>query len=582
MNRFEAVSVALSTNAGTSLRAEDFPTYAPFFVEATETRPLESNANQLIYGRRGSGKTLLLGTLNDRIRAAFPRVRVMSFYYSAADFHSSAVLDGTERSVKQQTHAFFQFFIRSLCQDISHFADAELRRPGWFTHLIQGDAHRRDRLETTILELLEASSYGVEIPTPGVVETSYDSRVADETLGKSSFELGGGLSSSRPRPSVTANASVNRATHHERQASAHRRATPERAFSPGRVKALLTALVDLLGLEHIIIYIDEWMSLAECQIEFADRLDKCLVGDRRLAVKIAADQFQGQFHNSGQGHNFRGLDVGGDIFVAADLDQPFRDLERGATMFAESLYRRLRYFHKADLERHFGPPPLANPDHFISTIFANRHAFEEVCRAAQGLCREFHELTQTCAKAINWDVATNKVDFNTVRTAIYDQTSQAYARAKRSVHANTLLLAVIAPHIQRARSRFFIVPSRDMMTQRIIKDLQTKLVIHDVPGEKLHPSIRGSYDAYEIDYGIFLDQIRAAEFATGDKIDDAYDPDEPTRITSANLPNYLLDVTAVNTEADLLLCPHCSVEFQSGERAFQLKRICPNCFEHQP
>jgi hypothetical protein len=348
MTRSDTVRKALRTNRGKSIRAEDLEEYDEFFVDTGDLASIESNANQLIYGRRGSGKTLLLGALNERIQGQFPSARIMSFYYDATQFRSSADYGGHSASIKEKTHAFFHAFIESLAHDMFDFADAVLEKSSWRDALtLGGDKHarRRERLSNLVLELLEASGYGADNPLPDAKKTA-QGNVAEKQRGKGGHgRLGFRLDTTSANPaSISLGAEIGSASQDRSKGFEATETTPGRYFRPHRVSELLVEIIELLNLEYVVIFIDEWMTLAECQVEFAERLKQCLFGHKRIAVKIAADQYQGEFHNSGRGHHLRGLEVGGDIFVAADLDKPFRDPDNSPDLFAEALYRRLYFF----------------------------------------------------------------------------------------------------------------------------------------------------------------------------------------------------------------------------------------------
>ena len=74
-------------------------------------------------------------------------------------------------------------------------------------------------------------------------------------------------------------------------------ATLERRFAPARIRDLIVKTIQFMELDYIVIVIDEWMTLSECQVEFAESLRRTLFNDRHIAVKIAADQYQCVFNN---------------------------------------------------------------------------------------------------------------------------------------------------------------------------------------------------------------------------------------------------------------------------------------------
>jgi hypothetical protein len=580
MTRQEALGSALRANAGKPVRAEDLANYDVFFVDPIDIAPLETNANQLIYGRRGSGKTLLLGTLNTRIRFRFPQRRVMSFMYDATTFRMSPDAR-PDASVKEQTHAFFGTFITKLCTDLLDLADQVLTKPGWLTALgLSGTAKatRRDALETAVLELQEAASFGISVPSLGDREDTYETKSSRMRRRRRSLDLG--VTALPPYISgPTAAAKWGSGTETDATTLAASVIRPRRQFSPGRIKQLIVEVVELLDLEYLVIFIDEWMSLGECQVGFAERLKLCLFNEERIAVKIAADQYQGQLNNSGSGHNFRGLDVGGDIFVELDLDRPFRDRSRHQVLYAEALYRRLHYFEPT-LASHFGPPPLSNPERFIDSLFATQQAYTELCLGAQGLCRDFHRLVQKCAKHIDQSAVEGKLDFELVRSALVEMAEELVGRIVHSADAHRVFMTAITPLVVSNRSRYFLVEGRRGTTIPILNDLLSKRAVHSVPSSDLHPSIRGEFDAYELAHGTFIDLMRAAEFATGERVDDAYDLDDVGRITSASMAQYVLEGDTLTHGAGIVLCPHCRLEFSSTERSYVKRGLCPGCFEN--
>jgi hypothetical protein len=581
VTRQETVSKAIEANVGQSVRSEDFGSYHDFFVEPLEPKQLEGNASQVIYGRRGSGKTLLLRTINDLIESAFPERKAISFYYTATDFRSSPEIDGVDVSVKVKTHAFFHYFIEKLSRDLFELADRVIARPELLDRLGLGgsqNSKKRDELATLALELVEEARYGSELPMPGALQEQRSERHRTNRKATGSAGLMAGANVvSGPSAGVTLEGGMGKGSSHDTEEQ--KIFTPSRHFSPGRAKDRIRRMIDLLDLDCLIIFIDEWMSLAECQVEFAERLKLTLFGEGRIAVKIAADQYQGHLGNSGQGQNFRGLEVGADIFVAVDLDHPFR-AEDKRHMLLEALYRRLLFF-EPELEHHFGRPPLANQEIFFESLFATQRAFNELCNGAQGLFRDFHLIFQDCSKLIGENVTDKRIDFEVVRSAIVNSTQQAYRRIARSRYSNALLYQVISPHVQATGSKFFLT---DLEPGPVVAELLSKRLIHHVPTEDLHASIRGSCDCFEIHHGIYLDLLRAAESSDSQRTD-LVKAEEVTGITSMNKPTFMIDLSIleelIGDDVEALVCPHCDEEFLSSQRAYVVRRLCPHCFERQ-
>ncbi len=68
MNRYETLSRALDVNLGRSSRAEKDHDHLALFVDPINIASLLTNANQLVYGRRGAGKTMMFRAIGSADR----------------------------------------------------------------------------------------------------------------------------------------------------------------------------------------------------------------------------------------------------------------------------------------------------------------------------------------------------------------------------------------------------------------------------------------------------------------------------------------------------------------------------------
>lgn len=582
MNRSEATSAALLANAGVSPRSEDVGAYEALFVEPIHSAALQTNANQLVFGRRGTGKTILFGVLEERINGRFPKEKNVAFYYTATRFRSSAEYGAVIPTVKEKTHAYFHSFIEKVASDVLDLADTVFKKPSLLTALgLVGDAERkrRERLVDAVLHLVEAARIGADSPLPNSLILSHEQvrmRSAERRHGIeariSAEGIGAGGSFSTQREGRV----VDKIVYGER-----------RAFDPSLVRQLLVEIVELLGLNYIVFLFDEWMSLQECQVEFAERLKQCMFGEERLAVKIAADQYQGQFNNAGTGHNFRGIEIGGDIFVEFDLDYPFRSYPDSAELFANVLYKRLVHVYP-DLIQHFGVLPLRNAGMFVTAIFENQHAFAEVCRGAQGICRDFHEIVQDCAKRIGWNVTRRKIDFATVQSVLIERNDETYDRVLRSVDSNPLMINVIIPHVRDSGSQYFLVANGDNRYSHIVDDLLSKRFIHALQLSEMHPSLKPTHRLYEIDYGIYLDLMQAREYSKNAgalAAEEELRTARPKDINEGNAARFVIDMGRLEQlvgDSGQRRCFNCGVEYSTSADSYVKRRLCPSCFEEQP
>jgi hypothetical protein len=580
MNRYEAVGRALHRNAGVEVRSEKLKNYNTFIVDPVDLSSIETNANQLVLGRRGTGKTLVLGALTERINERFPENKRYAFYYSAVEFRSSP--DGLPKnpSVKASAHSYFHSFIHKLANDILVLADQVIDRPGILGALgLTGDSarRRRDKLIDVVLHLVEAAAIGRRAATPSSV-AEQQRYTEDDSSGRS---IRGGVSAASRglSPSASYERSSRRGTHQEYTLETQ----ASRVFDPSLVRSLLRETIELLELDYIVIMIDEWMTLGSTQIAFAERLRQCLFGDSRISVKIAADQYQGRFNNAGHGYDFRGLEIDADIYPVVDLDVPFRDERSASRQYAEILYRRLLYLNP-DIQGFFGSPPLSDHTRFVTSAFENMHAFEEVCRGSQGICRSFHEIVKDCSKELHWTFTTDRISYSLAQDVLVQRSERAYDKVLNEIDNHPVLVELIVPMVRASGSKYFFVERGDSRAYHIIEDLLSKRFIHPVALSRMHPSVKLTHRMFEIDYGIYLDLMRAREFTRMGSIGSGVHELAPERLDLDAVRRYVISLDSLNAVGEHSTrrwCPSCGAAFSESEAAFEQAGLCPKCFHPQ-
>jgi len=579
-DRYAALASALQKNLGKSIRAEDLDDFTDFFVDPIGIESLSGNGNQLIFGRRGSGKTILTGALAKQIENGALGHRIAAFRYSAEIFRSSAQFPQPHPTASQEALVYFNYFLTLLVRDLYTLAEKRLfDNSKWsdsFTRRGNEIWGKRNALLDVLAEFEEVARFGVSsvVPADFRQRTVYSN--TDTRSGSAAASLGIGTAGSPV--DLEAKANLRRSRQRTFQSSAE--VQSHQRFSPGHIKQLIVRIVELLDLDYIVVIIDEWMTLSECQAEFAQKIRTTLFGEKRISVKIAADQFQGRLNNGAKGDKLRGIEINADMFVATDLDRPFRDPVNGPALFTEALYRRLLKFEPA-LEEYFGKSPLKNPAFFIETLFTSDRAFQELCQSANGLCRDFYLVFRLCCKQLrNGYDRDHKIDLSTVRHAILENYQSTFEKVLESLDSRVVLFEVILPHLRSVESRFFLVPSTYGGGQNpVIRDLLAKRFIHEIPGGELHESVRTDYSCFALEYGMFVDMMNALEYQTGIGIDDR-PPQDVRSITSVNAASYELDLSPL--EADLgamVSCAECSNQFLETERHYVKLGVCPFCLE---
>jgi hypothetical protein len=557
MTKNEVVNSALSKNTKIAMRAEKVKNYELLYVDAIDIASFESNENQLVYGRRGTGKTHLLGTLTERInQGAEP---VVAFYFNATDFVKK-VGEVSRLPLPEQANAYFHSFIEVLAQKLFDLVAATFEEDTGSVPLpvgSSGEQIQRRAVAEHLLNLIDAAAVGSHFLPES--ELSRMLRRLEQLADSGAVE-------------ASAVSSILQSRQARSLLGAH-----YAEFNLAKVRDIIIEIVTGLNLDYIVILIDEWMHIQRAQVEFAERLKQCLFGTDRIAIKIAADQYRDELGNASIGHEFRGLEISADIFVKADLDHPFR-ASGSADLYAEVLYRRL-LFLQPELEKHFGPPPLSNPARFINALFANQHAFEELCRGAQGICRDFHESFQTCVSRRGG----NLIDYELVQRVLIDSAAPMY-RSIKNLAASTLFGELIVPHVSNTGAHFFLTDQIQSEFGYLIASLLSRRVIHGVPVvEGLDPTIKAKYDIFEIEYGIYLEQRRKAQFISA-----AVPAIGLEDLTSLNCDDYVLDFSPISSKLEdfssKIHCESCGRSFSKYNEYYVVAGKCPNpsCLADQP
>jgi hypothetical protein len=145
------------------LRSDQYPEDVKFIDPAADTLGLEelNTPNwQVVFGRRGTGKTRLLRSFSEMIKASFSTSRNWAIYLSASDFTVS------DQNVSDATraHAYFQIFLDSLTLNILDAVDKFLGDPN-FMNFITGDRRNTiDKMQNLALEPRELVNDGSVIP----------------------------------------------------------------------------------------------------------------------------------------------------------------------------------------------------------------------------------------------------------------------------------------------------------------------------------------------------------------------------------------------------------------------------------
>lgn len=487
------------------------------FVDAGTLMPLLSSTDhQIIFGRRGAGKTHALGYLAEtknsaREPALFLDMRQLG---SSAGLYTSGSLPLAERGTRLLVDALAA--IHERLRDTA-LAGADNNSP-------------KSGRALSLLDMLADQITRVRVVGSVELQSTDETEHADDQSTGVHVDLHG--------------AGVRCSEHsHTKRVAGHMRRTKgvtEHSVHFGAIGRLLTDILDSLGAERLWLLMDEWSSLpSDLQPLLADLLRRCVLPLRNVTVKIAAIEQRSHFSAVTEQGDHLGLELGADISADIDLDDFVmfdNDAERAKAFFSEMLTRHVN----AHLDPHL---PGLSPEEFTREAFTDPLAFAELVRASEGVPRDALNIAIVAAEHAD----DRRISIRNVRAAArtWYRRDKAPA-AMASPEAWEVLLWVIDHVITpNGGGRAFLVPTSDA-AHPLVRSLYDARVLHVVRRNvalRERPGVR--YHVYTIDYGCFFDVVVASQRTNGMPLEgEDLDTPVPGIGSLETVKNAVLDINA--------------------------------------
>jgi hypothetical protein len=447
---------------------------------------LSSKNNQIIFGRRGTGKTHALKYLqkkmsNENDVAVYVDLRTVG--------SNDSTYGDPNKDIAERACALLRDLLEQLHSELFTIAVgviAESLHPHQVTL-------RLDDFADAISKVRVAGELQIETKD-AFSETDESSKSASLVLSES-FRLRGELGGKKREESQNSIRQTLTGTERVR-------------LQFGRLSTSISGLIDVLNIKQLWILIDEWSEVPlDLQPFLADLIRRVLLPIDRVTVKIAAIEHRSIFVSRRAMGEYIGLELGADISADLNLDDFLvfdNNEEKAIAFFKLLLFRHL--IAAPNL-----PAGITSADDLIRLLFSQVNAFEEFVRAVEGVPRDALNLI---AKAVtrSWG---EKITVPIVRRAARDWYDQDKApRVNDNAHLRDLLTLIIDVVIgnRKARAFLFEAGERNQMLDelydlRVIHVLKKGVSSHDQPGSR--------YDVYKIDYGCYVDLINTSKAPIG-------------------------------------------------------------------
>jgi hypothetical protein len=468
----------------------DQATLAATFVDLGPLFPtLRSTDHQVLFGRRGTGKTHALLYLAEALRQAgqvaiYVDLRTIG---SSGGLYADAGMDLAHRGTRllvDTLEAIHDGLLGAVLDDAMEFGE---RTSSALLGQLDQIAEAATSVEI-IGEVEQEVATGEERESGRAVEgeLSLDGLFGPGLeVGRESYAHDASRSETRTR-------TVGVARHRV-------------VFGP--IGRALQRIAALLGDRRVWLLLDEWSSVPpDLQPLLADLLRRTVFPVRGFVVKIGAIERRSRFSvASGQG-GYVGIELGADAAADLDLDD-FMSFDSDDTR-AEEFFRNLLARHVAARLVSMGLDGRGTPAAFAAKAF--RHgAFIEFVRAASGVPRDAINIAALAAQRAR----TGKISVADVRYAAKDW----YLRDKEAAiaghrAAQAMLTEIVNEVIGRRGSRTFLLERAEAASDPVILDLYDARLLHVlkrgiIPADR--PGIR--YDGFAIDYGCYVDLLLSGD-----------------------------------------------------------------------
>ncbi|HLF79760.1 MAG TPA: hypothetical protein VJB57_19940 [Dehalococcoidia bacterium] len=475
----EKIRAAIARLVPRSDRAEDAQRLVETFVDNGIIGLVEEQRNQVIYGRRGTGKTHVLNVLQSK---AADEAKVCVVYLDMRTLGSSSLFDDSERPIHERFMGLYKDVLSTFYNVLFEYA-----------------IERATGNVSAALSDLDDIERQLKYSEPG--ETSVRTRTTEEAESASRRALGGtvGTSGVEVRGDLGGERRTSAAREEERAAT-HQ----SKIVFPAVYDAFL-AVLEHLEIDRFLILIDEWSSIPlDLQPYLAELLNRVFFANRHVTIKIATLEFRSRFVSFNRdGIKEFGLELGGDI-ESLDLDDFYvydRDPAGTEATFADVLYRHVNAALDDPnyLRDRYG---VESASDFV-TVFFTENAFKELVRAAEGVARD---LLQVFGRSYthSWRNGAARVTGPNVTIAARDW-YESDKQANLGDEQHLLLRKLTEGVIGAKRARSFMVAREDSGSP-LLRSLIDQRVVHMIRkgyADKDNPGTR--YNIYTLDYGCYVD-----------------------------------------------------------------------------
>ncbi|QPK88848.1 hypothetical protein IEN91_20035 [Bacillus velezensis] len=560
---------------GIALRAEFRDQSSNVYIDTGQLSKIKGTDNQIVYGRRGTGKTHLLQAFQSDAKentlAVFIDLRKTQdapvSFHGNPEVASTAALKSFQKIISllgDQYLKYLEELIKSNNYSAEGTPDEVVELVSTLIDYSKGDWHISELVEYSDTRLNE------------IINTDTNSGNVTLSLGKSP-SLGLGLTNEQTgqvKENITQGSKVK----------------GELRISFSKIISTLEEINKLLSLEKTILLLDEWSFISlDLQPYLAEWLKRSFMSSPKFCLKIACIRYQSNFSFNSASSRI-GFELNGDIFVGVDLDDILVfDKNKFSVIyfFTKLLFNHLEKAHKILID------PSVNSTRFVNDIFSEKRAFEELIKASEGIPRDFLHMFLSSYRKVQEHPSWSSIGV----PAVVDAAKDFYHRDKLMdvpQEHQEIMESLVNEVIKHRKVKAFLVTQR-LSNSIALQELMTARLLHrwHIGYAAKKSNVGERYDIYAIDYGAYVD---LRETNIGRELDESMFEDEdqysnqevPPTVDKRAVRHIVLEEEQLE-KYNLILegaieCPNpqCHTKFSPKQKSYIIKGLCPNCFEPVP
>lgn len=568
-------SVKKAFNKG---KAEKLPpnSFYPLYIGYDLLEQMETNDNQIIWGRRGTGKTHLLRAFEQYINDD-PNKLEMCFYISCDEskFETPKDIKFTNdyEKMKYCARETYKSLMYDLFDQIIERYEDILKSKNEYSK--KGEKEKR-KIKSSIDNCLTSILENIITGIPRVVETttSMHQENSKEKTNTKEFGIEGSAQVKKELPTMKLffNFFKKRNVKISNNIQTDKSLTYE--FSFLELKNSINRLVKELGINTLYICIDEiWLIDDKHTISFQplffEYLKQTIFGLSNVGVKIASIRETTKLNSKNSMINSYGIQAGHDIIELANLDSMQYSDDEVTDRFIEIITNRINYFSD---EREKGSN-IYEKDFIIKTIFKDKRYFKSLIALSHGIPRMFLNILRNSLVKINYDLSHNYLHIYLISNTVIS----IFMNEKRSnmpMNENSLY-NIINNYITNNKKFFFLLSSEHAKRSRIeINNLIYSEIIHRIPSNLTPSNIMDNYKAYFVDSGKYFATIQENDNKNFKKFLEEFSLSLPEDLKS-DYKKYIINLDKIQN--NFIECPDCGAAFSVDHPVYKKHHCCVVC-----